>query len=280
MSQGTHRRIRLSPALVVAFALVAAGPAASLAAAPRDRSTPPGQSSPAEAPQSTDGTTASTSPGKATGNDKGTSEPGASNGKAQGHNTPADRGPVGNGHGKAKGHDKRPGPAPVDRPGTANPDPGGRDNPGKGPGKGPSKGPDQGADPKDSDGGRKTPRAKDAKTTGGATTQRSGSASVSSGTGVPAPAPVPVRVNLSSTADPTHTRAAAAPSRLDSRPSLATQLFAAGTEGSEATKRFAFPLLLTVIVVLFLMLQGRFDRKDDKLSLAPVDYSEGLLTFE
>nr|MBA2599268.1 hypothetical protein [Actinomycetota bacterium] len=89
-----------------------------------------------------------------------------------------------------------------------------------------------------------------------------------------------MKARSSTSGAPTHVGSTSAALSPDARPSLATQLFTAGAEGSEATKRFAFPLLLTVIVVLFLMLQGRFDRKDEKMSLAPVDYSESLLTFE
>ena len=46
----------------------------------------------------------------------------------------------------------------------------------------------------------------------------------------------------------------------------------------EAAKDFAFPLLLTVLVGIFLAIQHRFDRRDPKLALAPVvhDY----LSFE
>lgn len=269
--------------------MVASGPVALLAAAPKDRPAAPGKSSPGGPPHSTDGTAASKSgagsdrgsgstPGKATGQDKqaGKGSTGSS-GKAIGQDKQADRGPVGNGHGKAKGHEKRPEPAPVDRPGTANPDPKGRDKPGSGP----HKGPDQGTDPKERDDGREAPRTKETRATGGATTGRSDSGSGSSpSTGTLAAAREPVKADSRVSGVPKHTKASHAPPTFDAGPSLTTQLFAAGAERSEATKRFAFPLLLTVIVVLFLMLQGRFDGQDDKLSLAPVDYSEGLLTFE
>nr|MBA2599267.1 hypothetical protein [Actinomycetota bacterium] len=90
LSQMPHRKVgaRLLPALFVAFALVTAGPAALLAAAPKDRPAAPGRDSKSGSPQTTVGTTASTSgagsdhgsgstTGKATGHDKGTSEPGA-----------------------------------------------------------------------------------------------------------------------------------------------------------------------------------------------------------
>ncbi|MDQ3987562.1 MAG: hypothetical protein M3280_13835 [Actinomycetota bacterium] len=45
----------------------------------------------------------------------------------------------------------------------------------------------------------------------------------------------------------------------------------------EAARKFAFPLLLTIIVGLFLAAQNRLDRKDPKLALAPLD--QDLLSF-
>ncbi|MFN2390326.1 MAG: hypothetical protein ABR575_12085 [Actinomycetota bacterium] len=47
----------------------------------------------------------------------------------------------------------------------------------------------------------------------------------------------------------------------------------------EALTRLAFPLALALIVVAFLLLQGRFDRADPKLALAPVDPEHDLLAF-
>ncbi|HEU4979534.1 MAG TPA: hypothetical protein VFT42_11595 [Solirubrobacteraceae bacterium] len=44
--------------------------------------------------------------------------------------------------------------------------------------------------------------------------------------------------------------------------------------------RFSFPIGLALIVLLFLALQGRIDRRDPKLRLAPVDSKHDLLTFE
>lgn len=254
---------RLLPALVIALALVAAGPAALLSAAPRQGDSVKGRPVSAVAPSSPD-----------TVKGKGKPVDGDHPGKATGHDK-SDSGSVGNGHGKAKGHDK-PGHGkpvepvdPVDRPGTANPTPGGRDEPGR--------------NVKDPQGGRKdgpkAPRNKESRGDGGATAGRSGSGAGSPSTGMPAFAPVPVAASWSAGGDPNHEKAAA-PVSIDSRRSLATELFAAGAVVPAATKRFVFPLFLTVIVVLFLLLQGWFDRKDDKLALAPVDYNEGLLTFE
>jgi hypothetical protein len=42
-------------------------------------------------------------------------------------------------------------------------------------------------------------------------------------------------------------------------------------EFAEVIRRFAFPLLLSALVALFLLLQGRVDRRDPKLSLAPLE---------
>ncbi len=116
-------------------------------------------------------------------------------------------------------------PAPVDRPGTANPDPGGRPKPGSSPNKGPA----QGSDPTGPEGNRQAPRAKDGRATGGATTARSDSGSGSSrSTGTPAPAPVKARSSTSGA--PTHVGSTPAAPSPDARPSLATQLFTAGAE--------------------------------------------------
>ena len=46
----------------------------------------------------------------------------------------------------------------------------------------------------------------------------------------------------------------------------------------EAAKDFAFPLLLTILVGAFLAIQHRFDRRDPKLVLAPLDHD--YLSFE
>jgi hypothetical protein len=43
--------------------------------------------------------------------------------------------------------------------------------------------------------------------------------------------------------------------------------------------RFSFPLILAVLVVAFLAIQGRIDRRDPKLRLAPVDSKHDLLPF-
>jgi hypothetical protein len=44
-------------------------------------------------------------------------------------------------------------------------------------------------------------------------------------------------------------------------------------------KHSEFPVALIVVLVLFLLLQDRFDRKDPKLALAPI-YPEPDLPFE
>lgn len=51
-------------------------------------------------------------------------------------------------------------------------------------------------------------------------------------------------------------------------------------QAAEATKQLAFPLALTLIVVAFLLVQGRVDRSDPKLALAPLDSEHDLLSFK
>jgi hypothetical protein len=46
-----------------------------------------------------------------------------------------------------------------------------------------------------------------------------------------------------------------------------------------AAQQAAFPLLLTMLVAGFLMVQNRIDRSDPKLALAPVDSDHDLLSF-
>jgi hypothetical protein len=47
----------------------------------------------------------------------------------------------------------------------------------------------------------------------------------------------------------------------------------------EATRDMAFPMVLALIVVLFLLLQGLMDRRDPKLAVAPLSRNE-ILNFE
>jgi len=58
--------------------------------------------------------------------------------------------------------------------------------------------------------------------------------------------------------------------------SLVTQI---GRIATEALQQAAFPLALIVLVIAFLMVQNRLDRKDPKLALAPVDSEHDLLSF-
>ena len=58
--------------------------------------------------------------------------------------------------------------------------------------------------------------------------------------------------------------------------SLVSQI---GRIASEAAKQMAFPLALTLLVIGFLTMQNRMDRKDPKLALAPVDSEHDLLSF-
>ncbi len=59
--------------------------------------------------------------------------------------------------------------------------------------------------------------------------------------------------------------------------SFITQLAEAA---GEAVKKLAFPLGLALMVGGFLMVQGRIDRKDAKLALAPIDSEQDLLSFQ
>jgi len=59
----------------------------------------------------------------------------------------------------------------------------------------------------------------------------------------------------------------------DNGPSTFTRLAAV------ALQTFAFPLLLAILVVLYLLLQHWFDRKDPKLAVAPVHSNHDLATF-
>ena len=61
------------------------------------------------------------------------------------------------------------------------------------------------------------------------------------------------------------------------REGFITQLAQAATEAAE---KLAFPLGLALMVGAFLMLQGRIDRKDAKLVLAPIDSEQDLLSFQ
>jgi hypothetical protein len=58
---------------------------------------------------------------------------------------------------------------------------------------------------------------------------------------------------------------------------ILTQLAQAALEAGE---KLAFPLALGLMVVAFLMVQGRIDRKDAKLVLAPIDAEQELLSFQ
>ena len=53
-----------------------------------------------------------------------------------------------------------------------------------------------------------------------------------------------------------------------------------GSAIADAAKRLAFPLALVTVVAAFLAIQGFFDRKDPKLTLAPVDSQQGYIAFK
>ena len=61
------------------------------------------------------------------------------------------------------------------------------------------------------------------------------------------------------------------------RESLISQIAEAA---KQAAKTLAFPLGLALMVGAFLMVQGRIDRKDAKLVLAPIDAEQDLLSFQ
>lgn len=52
-----------------------------------------------------------------------------------------------------------------------------------------------------------------------------------------------------------------------------------GRVAAEAAQQVAFPLLLTLMVMGFLMLQNKIDRRDPKLAMAPIDTEQDLLSF-
>lgn len=48
---------------------------------------------------------------------------------------------------------------------------------------------------------------------------------------------------------------------------------------AEAVKTFAFPLLLAILVIAFLLVQHWIDKKDPKLAMAPVHSNHDLTKF-
>lgn len=64
---------------------------------------------------------------------------------------------------------------------------------------------------------------------------------------------------------------------LDGRAPLELDRFA--QEVIEAAKQFVFPLVLTLMVVAYMVVQGRFDSRDPKLAVAAVDADQDLLNF-
>ena len=47
----------------------------------------------------------------------------------------------------------------------------------------------------------------------------------------------------------------------------------------KTAERFSFPLSLALLVFFFMVVQGRIDRRDPKLRLAPLDSKHDLATF-
>ena len=73
----------------------------------------------------------------------------------------------------------------------------------------------------------------------------------------------------------------ASPERDDARPSvLAATISKLARTAGEAVKTFAFPLSLTILVLIFLLIQGEIDRRDPKLAFAPIDSSKDMVLFE
>jgi hypothetical protein len=62
--------------------------------------------------------------------------------------------------------------------------------------------------------------------------------------------------------------------------SFAASIAKLARTAGEAVKTFAFPLSLTVLVLVFLLIQGEIDRRDPKLAFAPVDSSKDMVHFE
>lgn len=61
---------------------------------------------------------------------------------------------------------------------------------------------------------------------------------------------------------------------------LARSLARLASTAGEAVQRFAFPLSLTILVLVFLLVQGEIDRRDPKLAFAPVDSSKDMVYFQ
>lgn len=53
-----------------------------------------------------------------------------------------------------------------------------------------------------------------------------------------------------------------------------------GSGVTQAAQQFAFPLMLATAAAVFLLVQGRIDRNDPKLTVAPVDARDDLVHFE
>ncbi|HEX2196357.1 MAG TPA: hypothetical protein VHJ76_05465 [Actinomycetota bacterium] len=71
------------------------------------------------------------------------------------------------------------------------------------------------------------------------------------------------------------------PEHDEGRPSvLAATIAKLARTAGEAVKTFAFPLSLTILVLIFLLIQGEIDRRDPKLAFAPVDSSKDMVFFE
>ena len=100
---------------------------------------------------------------------------------------------------------------------------------------------------------------------------RSGSADRGESSSDPRPTVrAPATNPLSSPAGASHTDALG--------PATASQPVDLAQTPAEIAKLFVFPLLLSAIVVAFLLMEGRLDRSDPKLALAPLDTE--MLSFD
>jgi hypothetical protein len=48
---------------------------------------------------------------------------------------------------------------------------------------------------------------------------------------------------------------------------------------TDAARRFAFPIGVSALAGIFLLVQGRLDRRDPKLTAAPIDSRDDVATF-
>jgi hypothetical protein len=65
-----------------------------------------------------------------------------------------------------------------------------------------------------------------------------------------------------------------------SAPAVADGVLDRIAEGvTDAARRFAFPMTVAGLAALFLLVQGRLDRRDPKLATAPIDSRDDVVSF-